>query len=124
MLDSSATKGRQSADNLNIKVTADQDSTLDLGGKGQVAQRKPAPVSAKPKEFKLKKKWGIGLRAGVKKTIRLKFKRNPRTVKRIARLLRGSKKARNRSKVIVNLTTTTAAGVASTSKLKIKLLKP
>ena len=120
-LDSSKTKGKQPVDNLKIKVTVDQDSTLDLGGKAKVAQRKPASTSAKMKNFKLKKKKGIGLQAGVEKKIPLKFKKNPKTVKRIKKLLKRSKKARKRSKVIVNLTATTAAGVASTSKLKIKL---
>ncbi len=120
-LDSSKTKGKQPADKLKIKVTADQDGTLDVAGKGKVAQRKSATTSAKTKNYKLKRKRGIGLQAGVKKTIRLKFKNNRKTVKRITKLLKRSKKARKGSKVTVSLTATTTAGVASTSKLKIKL---
>ena len=119
-LDSSKTKGKQSVDNLKIKLTADQDSTLDLGGKAKVAQRGLASTAAK-KKFTLKKKTGIGLQAGVKKVIGLKFKKNSKKVKQIKKLLKNSKKARKNSKVVVNLTLTTAAGVASDSKLKIKL---
>ena len=74
-LDSSKTKGKQSVDNLKIKLTVDQDSTLDLGGKAKVAQRAPASTAAK-KKFNLKQKKGIGLQAGVKKVIGLKFKKN------------------------------------------------
>ncbi len=96
-LDSSATKGKQSVDNLKIKLIADQDSTLDLAGKAKVAQRAPASTAAK-KKFKLKKKKGIGLQAGVKKVIALKFKKNRKKVKRIKKLLKSSKKARKGSK--------------------------
>jgi hypothetical protein len=117
-LDASATKGKQSVGKLKIKVTADQDCTLDVAGKAEVAQRRSA---SKLKKFKLKKKTGIGLRAGVRKVIRLKFKNNRRSVRRITKLLGSSKGARKRSKVIVNLTATSTAGVASSSKLKIKL---
>ena len=109
-------------DKLKIKLIADQDSTLDLAGKAKVAQRKPASTAAKPKKFKVKNKTGIGLQAGVKKVIGLKFKKNSKKkVKRIKKLLKSSKKPARGSKVIVNLALTTAAGVASDSKLKIKL---
>lgn len=120
-LDSSATKGKQSANKLKIKLTVDQDSTLNLGGKAKVAQRVLASTTAKAKKYKLKKKKGIGLQAGVEKVIGLKFKNNRKTLKRIKKLQKRSKKARRNSKVVVNLALTTTAGVASDSKLKIKL---
>lgn len=120
-LDSSATKGKQSAKKLKIKLTADQDSTLDIGGKGKIAQRRSASSSAKSKNYALKKKQGVALQAGVEKTVRVKFKKNNKTLKRIKKLQQRSKKARMRSKVIGNLTATTAAGLVTTSKVKIKL---
>jgi hypothetical protein len=117
----SATKGKQSANKLKIKLTVDQDSTLNLGGKAAVAQRVLASTTAKAKKYKLKKKKGIGLQAGVEKVIGLKFKNNRKTLKRIKKLQKRSKKARRNSKVIVNLTLTTTTGVVSDTKLKIKL---
>ena len=120
-IDSSATRGKQSADKLKIKVTADQDSTLDIGGKAKVAQRTLGPNTAKSKTFKLKPKTGIALQGGLETTVRVKFKKNRKTVKQIAKLQKGSNKARKRSKVIGNLTTTTAAGLVAKDKVKIKL---
>ena len=119
-LDSSATKGKQSANKLKIKVTADQDSTLDVGGKGKVAQRAPASLS-KSKKFNLKPKTGVALQAGVQETIRVKFKKNSKTLKKIKKLQKDSKKARKRSKVIGKLTATAASGLITNAKVKIKL---
>ena len=90
-------------------------------GKGKIAQRVPASTAAKSKSYKLKKKRNISLQAGVQKVIGLKFKKHPKTLKRIKKAFKNSKKARKRSKVIVEWTATTTAGVASDAKVKIKL---
>lgn len=121
-LDTSATKGKQPVDKLKLKVSSDQTGTLDIGGKGKVPKRVAPSNAAKAKSFKLKTKTGIELSADVTKTIGLKFKKNNRkTVKQISKLLKGSKKARKRSKATVNLTVTGAAGAVSNSTVKIKL---
>jgi hypothetical protein len=110
-LDTSKTKGKQEAKKLKLKLTADQASGLEIGGKGKVAKRGLASTAAKTKNFTLKTKTGIQLQAGVKETIPVKFKK----------LLKGSKRARKKSKVVTDLTVTSALGVTTTSKLKIKL---
>ena len=110
-LDTSKTKGRQEAKKLKLKLTADQASGLEIGGKGKVAKRGLASTAAKTKNFTLKMKTGIQLQAGLKETIPAKIKK----------LLKGSKKARKKSKVVTDLTVTSALGVTTTSKLKIKL---
>ena len=110
-LDTSKTKGRQEAKKLKLKLTADQASGLEIGGKGKVAKRGLASTAAKTKNFTLKTKTGIQLQAGLKETIPAKIKK----------LLKGSKKARKKSKVVTDLTVTSALGVTTTSKLKIKL---
>ena len=120
-LDTSKTKGRQKAKKLRLKLTADQASALGIRGKAKVAQPKRGSSSAKTKNFKLKQKTGIQLQAGVKKAIRLKFKKNSKTLKKIKKLQKGSKRARKNSKMVIHLTATSALGVSTTSKLKIKL---
>ena len=120
-LDTSKTKGRQEAKKLKLKLTADQASGLEIGGKGKVAKRGLASTAAKTKNFTLKTKTGIQLQAGVKETIPVKFKKNSKTLAKIKKLLKGSKKARKKSKVVTDLTVTSALGVTTTSKLKIKL---
>jgi hypothetical protein len=120
-LDTSKTKGRQKAKKLRLKLTADQASALGIRGKAKVAQPKRGSSSAKTKNFKLKQKTGIQLQAGVKKATRLKFKKNSKTLKKIKKLQKGSKRARKNSKMVIHLTATSALGVSTTSKLKIKL---
>ncbi len=106
---------------MKLKLTPDQDATLDVGGKGKVPKRAALPIAAKAKTYKLKTKTGIALQAGVQKKIGLKFAKNTKTVKQIIKLLKGSKKARKRSKVLIELTAITNAGVTSDSTVKIKL---
>ena len=59
--------------------------------------------------------------AGVAETIRLKFKKNKRSVKKITKLLKSDKKAKKKSKVIAKLTPSNENGASPTTKLKIKL---
>ena len=64
---------------------------------------------------------GIQLQAGVEETIKLKFKKNSKTLKKIKKLQKHSKKARKHSKAVIHLTATSALGLSTTAKLKIKL---
>ena len=72
------------------------------------------------KDFKLKPKT-IKLKSGESKKVTLKFKKQKKAVQKIAKLQKGSKKARKSSKVVIHLTATSALGVSTTSKVKIKL---
>ncbi|MEZ5062999.1 MAG: hypothetical protein R2700_16095 [Solirubrobacterales bacterium] len=119
-IDSSATPAKQSVGKLRVELVADGDGTLALGGEAKIALRKQTKT-AKTKSYELKTKKGIGLQAGVEKVVRLKFRNNRKTIKRIEKRLQSSKRARKRSKVVVRLTATAAAGPSSSSRVKIKL---
>jgi len=120
-LNTSKTKAIQKAKELILKLTADQASELGVKGKAKLSQSKRGSSSAKSASFQLKPMTGIQLQAGVQETIKLKFKKNSKTLKKIKKLQRGSKKARKGSKVLIDLTATSAPGLSTTAKLKIKL---
>ena len=112
-------KGKQRAKKLTLDVSCGIEAcSVELAGKGKVPTR--AAVAAKAKKLKLKPK-GVDVAAGETETVRLKFKRNRKTVRKVRALLKqGGKKARKRSRVTVDAT---AAGVggADTATHKIKL---
>lgn len=123
-LDASAKK-KQPAKKLKIRVTSDQDATLDVEGQAKVPRRGPngrSGAASKAKKFSLKPR-SVELQGGVTKTVRLKFKRNKKSVAKITKLLRTNKKARKGSKVIAKATATNANGSSPATKLKIKLRK-
>jgi len=111
-------KGRQKAKKLKLNVSCGQEAcSVELGGKGKVPTR--AAVAAKAKKLKLKSK-GVDLAGGATETVRLKFKNNRKTVKKVTSLLkRGGKKAR-KARIVVSGTATGIGGTDAESK-KVKL---
>jgi hypothetical protein len=96
--------------------------SVDLAGQAKVPRGKRVAAKKKTKKFKLKPK-SVDVAAGATETVRLKFRKNKNTVKKVKRLLRkGGKKARKRAKVVVKATATNAGG-ADSAKQKIRLKK-
>ena len=113
-------KGKQKAKRLKAELGCGaQACEVSIGGKGKVPKRLAA-TTAKSKRFKLKPRL-VAVAAGETETVRLKFKRHKKAVKKIGKLIsRGGKRAGKRSKVKATFVATGAGG-ADAAKLKIKL---
>jgi CSLREA domain-containing protein len=111
-------KAKQKAKKLTLDVSCGPEPcSVELGGKGKVPTR--AAVAAKAKKLKLKPD-DVDVAGGESLTVRLKFKKNRKTVKKVNSLLkRGGRKAR-KAKVVVSGTATGIGGTDTESK-KIKL---
>jgi hypothetical protein len=115
-------KNKQKAKKLEVDVACGGvDCSVDFSGKGKVPKSAGAAVvAAKSKKFKLKPK-DVEVAAGATETVRLKFKKNRKSVKKIKRLLKqGTKKTRKRAKAVVKATATGAGGTDS-AKQTVKL---
>jgi len=115
-------KDKQKANKLTADVACgDVACTVDLGGKGKIPKSASgAAVISKARKFKLKPKQ-VELAAGATETVRMKFRKNRKAVKKIKALLKqGGKRTRKGAKAVVSATAT-GAGVSETAKEKIKL---
>jgi len=115
-------KNKQQAKKLQVDVACGAvDCSVDFAGKGKVPKASEAAVAAaKAKKFTLKPK-SVEVAAGATETVRLKFKKNKKSVKKVKRMLKqGGKKIRKRAKAVVKATATGAGGTDS-AKQKIKL---
>lgn len=113
--------GPLSPGNLSLNVTCALACTVKITGKATVPKgAKSGAAAAKTKKYPLKKKT-VSLKAGKTKTIRVKFKNNKKSVKKIKALLKGSKKASNGAKVKPKVKGTGPGGGSATKKKKIKL---
>ncbi|MGH2990372.1 MAG: choice-of-anchor Q domain-containing protein [Solirubrobacterales bacterium] len=111
-------KGKQKLKKLTLEVSCGPEAcSVELGGKGKVPAR--APAAAKSEKSKLKPK-GVDIAPGATETVRLKFKRNRATVKKLRALLKQAGSKARKAKVVVSATATGAGG-ADSAKEKIKL---
>ena len=113
-------KGKQKAKKLKAVLgCGNQACEVSIGGKGKVPKRLGA-AAARSKSFKLKPK-SVAIAAGKTETVRLTFRKQKGTLKRIGKLIeRGGRRAAKRSKVKAAFEATGAGGV-DTANLKIKL---
>ncbi len=113
-------KKKQKAKKLKVEVGCGAVAcSVDLAGKAKVPRR-AAKAAAKTKKFELKPN-SLDVAAGATETVRLKFKKNKKTVRKVKRLLKqGGKRARKRAKVLVDATATNPGGT-DTATRKIKL---
>jgi len=115
-------QAKQKAKKLKVDVACGEvDCSVNLVGKGTIPKTAGTAVAAaKAKKFKLKPK-GVEVAAGATERVRLKFKRNRKSVKKINGLLKqGGRKTRKRAKAVVKATATGQGG-SDTAKQKVKL---
>jgi DNA-binding beta-propeller fold protein YncE len=114
--------GSLHANNLRLKVNCALACTVKITGKATVPKgaSNNRAASAKTKKYPLKKKT-VSLNAGKTKTIRVKFKNNKKSVKKIKALLKGSKKARKGAKLRPKVKGTGPGSGSATKKKGIKL---
>lgn len=113
---------RQTPKRLRLRVECgDLPCRADVGGEARVPRPKGKKASvAKPRKFRLKAR-SLELEPGERKRLKLKFKRNRKSVKRIERRLRGSKAARKRSRVLIDVQATGPADGKAEARRKIRL---
>ncbi len=114
-------KGKQKAKKLQVEVGCGAVACdVDLSGKSKVLKSKAGASAAKSKKFALVAQT-VSVGAGATEKVSLKHKRNAKTVKKIAKLIKsGGSKAKKRSKAIVDATATSAGGT-DTGRVTIRL---
>ncbi|MGI9557740.1 MAG: PQQ-dependent sugar dehydrogenase [Solirubrobacterales bacterium] len=112
-------RAKQKAKRLKVKLRSDQAVTVELEGEARLPDRGSASSSL-TRRFRLKDK-SIQLEAGVKRTVKPKFKRPQRSLRRIRGVLERSKRARRNSRVIAKVEAVGVGGKSPRERLKIRL---